>query len=42
MKILKQLDENKNYCFEKLKKELQEIEKGDDIFIFGNKEKDIY
>ena len=42
MKILKQLDEKKNYCFEKLKKELQEIEKGDDIFVFGNKEKDIY
>ena len=42
MEILEQLKENKNYCFEELRKELQEIEKGDDIFVFGNKEKDIY
>ena len=42
MEILEQLKENKNFCFKKLIKELQDIEKGDDIFVFGNKEKDIY
>ena len=41
--VLNKLESNKKFFFEELRKELQDIEKGDDIFnIFGNTEKDTY
>ena len=41
--IFNKIETNNKFYFEELRKELQNIEKGDDIFnIFGNNEKNIY